>query len=740
MIQGTRKSSLAVKIAAVCVAVTMTTALVLSAVFIASARNIIEQQITERTTENIHSLRDQLTARLAEWGGLVTLAAISASYFITPEGADTDALLSLFTRIKETQPDVFDVYATSATHWLGPGGFAVFAGGWWPPAVGWVNYECPWFLTAKGSPGAVGFTEPYINAETGGLAISMAKTIYDPGGVTLGVVSADVDFALFNDLVDEKIFIPGQSMFLINREGRFITHPDPNAVLERNFFADLGLGQYRGGILGSSSFSTMDSDILLYSVFIPDVDWFLVSITPVSAIFAEVNRFVLNMVLIGIALLVVAALVSIAFTYKELTIPIRSIKNAAASLVGMDFSVDIKKTENDEIGDMQEAMIKIRDNLQKNIDDMKNAHLNDMRAQQEREASSKERMKAILDSSPMLCILYDEKGDILDVNREAENMFGISDRQVFAGNMNRFYPKTQPDGSDTLSKLAKVMEKCRIEGSVRYEWVYLHSDGTPLPTEEIVHRIAIDGRNHYIAYSRDLRAEYAAKEAEAAAQKRLQAMTDRLNGQLESQSAAITESSAAIEQLVANTRSVSNTLSKNAQNVKELQEASVVGHSGLNEVATDIKEIARESESLLEINSVMQNIASQTNLLSMNAAIEAAHAGDSGRGFAVVADEIRKLAESSSQQSKTIGGVLKKIKSSIDKITKSTDNVMNKFDAIDGGVKTVAEQEHGILNAMTEQSAGSTQIMQAIAQVNDITGQVKEDARQMVEAAAKLGV
>ena len=106
----------------------------------------------------------------------------------------------------------------------------------------------------------------------------------------------------------------------------------------------------------------------------------------------------------------------------------------------------------------------------------------------------------------------------------------------------------------------------------------------------------------------------------------------------------------------------------------------------------------------------------------------------------MVADEIRKLVESSSKQSKTIGGVLKKIKGSIDKITKSTDNVMNKFEAIDGGVRIVAEQEHGIQSAMEQQSAGSVQIMQAIAQVNDLTGQVKEDARQMAEAAAKLGV
>ncbi|MCL2557984.1 MAG: methyl-accepting chemotaxis protein, partial [Treponema sp.] len=179
-------------------------------------------------------------------------------------------------------------------------------------------------------------------------------------------------------------------------------------------------------------------------------------------------------------------------------------------------------------------------------------------------------------------------------------------------------------------------------------------------------------------------------------------------------------------------------LSKNARSVKILMEASDMGHSGLSEVAADIRKIAEESESLLEINAVMQNIATQTNLLSMNAAIEAAHAGSSGMGFAVVADEIRKLAESSSGQSKTIGLVLKQIKGSIDKITRSTDNVMTRFDAIDGGVRTVAEQEEGILNAMTEQGAGSAQIMQAIAQVNDITHQIKEDAHRIVEAAAKL--
>ena len=359
-------------------------------------------------------------------------------------------------------------------------------------------------------------------------------------------------------------------------------------------------------------------------------------------------------------------------------------------------------------------------------------------AESRKEAAVKERMQAILDSVPMLCAFYDKDGNTLDVNREAENLFGIPDKEIFAKNFSAFVPVRQPDGSDSVQRNAEIMRQTLKNGEVRCEWMYKRGDGTPLPTEEIMTRIELDGKVSVIAFSRDLRGSHARKEAEKAAQKKVGEMMDRLNGHLEAQAAAIAQSSAAIEEMIANTRSVNSTLSKNAGNVRELQEASKVGHSGLSEVAADIKAISQESESLLSINAVMQGIASQTNLLSMNAAIEAAHAGEAGLGFAVVADEIRALAESSSRQSKTISAVLKKIKSAIDKITLSTENVLAKFDAIDGGVRTVAEQENGILNAMTEQGSGSAQILQAISQVNDITGQVKEDARQMVEAAAGL--
>jgi methyl-accepting chemotaxis protein len=213
---------------------------------------------------------------------------------------------------------------------------------------------------------------------------------------------------------------------------------------------------------------------------------------------------------------------------------------------------------------------------------------------------------------------------------------------------------------------------------------------------------------------------------------------DKLTDHVDRQSQSVSQSSSAIEEMLANIHSVTQTLVKNAGNVEQLTEASEVGRAGLQEVVADIQEIARESEGLLEINAVMENIASQTNLLSMNAAIEAAHAGEAGKGFAVVADEIRKLAENSGEQSKTISTVLKKIKDSIDKITKSTDSVLNKFAAIDSGVRTVSDQEENIRNAMEEQGAGSKQILDAISQLNDATQLVKDSSAEMLEGSKQV--
>jgi methyl-accepting chemotaxis protein len=207
---------------------------------------------------------------------------------------------------------------------------------------------------------------------------------------------------------------------------------------------------------------------------------------------------------------------------------------------------------------------------------------------------------------------------------------------------------------------------------------------------------------------------------------------------IDEQTDSVNTSSSAIEEMTANIHSVSQTLIANSKNVENLTEASEHGRTAVQAVAQEIQEIAKDSEGLLEINSVMNKIASQTNLLSMNAAIEAAHAGEVGKGFAVVADEIRKLAESSGQQSKTTATMLKKIKASIDNITKSSNEVLSRFEAIDSGVKTVSEHELNIRNAMEEQEVGGRQILNAIARLREITVSVQKGSDNMSKSGDDL--
>jgi methyl-accepting chemotaxis protein len=213
---------------------------------------------------------------------------------------------------------------------------------------------------------------------------------------------------------------------------------------------------------------------------------------------------------------------------------------------------------------------------------------------------------------------------------------------------------------------------------------------------------------------------------------------EELNQHIETQAQSINQSSAAIEEMLANIASVTQTLIQNNDNVKNLAAASDTGRAGLQEVSADIQEIARESEGLLEITAVMENIASQTNLLSMNAAIEAAHAGETGKGFAVVADEIRKLAESSGEQSAIIATVLKKIKDSIDRISRSTEGVIDRFEAIDQNIKTVSAQEANIRSSMEEQGTGSQHILEYISRLNEITGTIKADCTHMRERSGDV--
>ncbi|MBB5219209.1 methyl-accepting chemotaxis protein [Treponema rectale] len=209
-----------------------------------------------------------------------------------------------------------------------------------------------------------------------------------------------------------------------------------------------------------------------------------------------------------------------------------------------------------------------------------------------------------------------------------------------------------------------------------------------------------------------------------------------LNQNIISQSESVTQSSSAVEEMVANIASVTQILEKNQENVAELSSSAESGKQTIEKTVQMTNKVVDDSEGLIEASAVIQNIARQTNLLAMNAAIEAAHAGEAGKGFAVVADEIRKLAEDSNAQGKKISKVLESFREVIQGMTNDSAELKEQFDVIFENTQKVSTQEAVIKSAMDEQQAGSTQILDAMHNINSVTTDVRT-ASESIEQASK---
>ncbi|MCL2479087.1 MAG: methyl-accepting chemotaxis protein, partial [Treponema sp.] len=204
-----------------------------------------------------------------------------------------------------------------------------------------------------------------------------------------------------------------------------------------------------------------------------------------------------------------------------------------------------------------------------------------------------------------------------------------------------------------------------------------------------------------------------------------------LEESIAAQNVSISEASSAVEEMVGNISSISSVTEKMAQHFKTVAEAASDGSRIQKESGERINAVVEQSKALKEANRIISNIAAQTNLLAMNAAIEAAHAGVLGRGFTVVADEIRKLAETSSAESGKINAELGQIIKSIGQIVMDSNSSGTVFAEVSRRISETDKLIYEVDHAIHEQKTGAAQVIDSLKVMKDMTIRVRDDSREM---------
>jgi len=204
------------------------------------------------------------------------------------------------------------------------------------------------------------------------------------------------------------------------------------------------------------------------------------------------------------------------------------------------------------------------------------------------------------------------------------------------------------------------------------------------------------------------------------------------------QTLSMNQASSAVEQMVGNITSISSVTERMEAQFKTVGESSESGSRIQKESAERIRTIVSQSQNLQDANKVIAIIAAKTNLLSMNAAIEAAHAGEAGKGFAVVADEIRQLAFNSTKESQKIGLELKQIVDTISHIVKDSEASTNAFNDVTERIKETGKLVHEVNNAIREQKTGADQVMNSLRMMNDHTAKVNDGSKEINNSSSVM--
>ena len=634
-----RHTSLAALLSLLGIAPVVVTSLFLCAAATGLLTRIVRTNVSHQVAFMLDSLGEQIVSIISPYEERLDTFAIAAE-----NGLEQPALDALIHGISSALGDGNSCYYATAISRFEEGGFYIDSTDW-DPEPEWVPPERDWWRDAVVSGSAVALSEPYIDAQTGALCITLSRAVYAKGGGLLGVAAVDIYLNTLTDLVNSIRVSESGVSYLVDGQGMYLTNSDSRKQLAQSYFSDSPqlAAHYTAATYLDGTEKSFTLKGRYYGVKrVGSLPWYVVAEGDQRDFTREISSSVILLLLLLVVMVVL-------FSVAEI--------------------VSMKRTSR--------VFNKLADGC-----------------------------------------TFIAQGDF---TRSYDDSF-TAEATLLAQGFNAF--------SERLRNLIGAMKQSKSALAAAGDKLRAGTDDTSATIKQIIANIA----------ESDKKLVQQGKSVERTVQsmRTINGSISSLEELVEAQIRAAQRASDTVEQMIGNIADVNASVDKMATSFATLALDAANGAKTQNEMQNQITEIETQSKLLSEANTAIANIASQTNLLAMNAAIEAAHAGEAGKGFAVVADEIRKLSETSSAQSKTIGDQLKRIQETIRTVVLATQRGVQGYAHLANKIHETDNFVQQIKSAMGDQQQGSTQITDALRGMNDSTQQVQKASLEMMEESRTI--